>query len=68
MALATTLSLSGLKLLDVPGSSWIVVVGLGVMVVALVVHGLRQFVLHRRAVAAQADSAPALDPVGLRAP
>ena len=48
IALATTLSLSGLKLLDVPGSSWIVLIGLGVMVAALVAYGARQLMLHRR--------------------
>ena len=68
MALATTLSLSGLKLLDVPGSSWIVVVGLGVMVAALVVYGLRQFVLFRRGLIARATPAPVVDVLGLSAP
>ena len=68
MALATTLSLSGLKLLNVPGSSWIVVVGLAVMVVVLVLHGLRQLVLHRRALAAPADAAAVLNSAGLPAP
>ena len=51
IALATTLSLSGLKLLDVPGSSWIVLIGLGVMVAALIAYGARQLMLHRRDVA-----------------
>ena len=68
IALATTLSLSGLKLLNVPGSSWIVVIGLGVMVAALTVHGLRLFVLHRRALAARAAALPAIDAVGAPAP
>ena len=59
-SLATTLSLSGLKLLNVPGSSWIVVVGLSLMVAALLVYGSRQLVLHRRAAVAPV---PVLEPV-----
>ena len=68
IALATTLSLSGLKLLNVPGSSWIVVIGLGLMVAALIAYGLRTFVLYRRALAARAAAVPAIDAVGARAP
>ncbi len=66
IALASTLSLSGLKLLNVPGSSWIVVVGLGLMVGALVVYGLRQFVLYRRGLITRVPAAPVADAV--RAP
>ena len=62
IALATTLSLSGLKLLDVPGSSWIVVIGLGVMVAALVAYGVRQLMLHRRNVAQRLLDATAPEP------
>lgn len=40
IALATTLFLSGLKLLNVPGSSEIVVGGLGAMILALIVYGV----------------------------
>jgi uncharacterized membrane protein YfcA len=57
IALATTLSLSGLKLLDVPGSSVIVVVGLGLMVAALVVYGAWQLVQRRRRALAPAVAA-----------
>ena len=68
IALATTLSLSGLKLLNVPGSSWIVVIGLGLMVAALIAYGLHTFVLYRRALAARAAAVPAVDAVGAPAP
>jgi len=68
IALATTLSLSGLKLLDVPGSSWIVLIGLGVMVVALVAYGVRQFLLHRRDVARRALDASVPEPAPAQNP
>lgn len=68
IALASTLSLSGLKLLNVPGSSWIVVVGLGLMVGALVVYGLRQFVLYRRGLITRVPAAPVADAVGTPTP
>lgn len=68
IALASTLSLSGLKLLDLPGSSWIVVVGLGLMVGALVVYGLRQFVLYRRGLITPVPAEPVADAVGAPTP
>ena len=68
IALATTLSLSGLKLLDVPGSSWIVVIGLGLMVAALIAHGLHLYVVYRRAPAALAAHVPPTDIVGAPTP
>jgi uncharacterized protein len=41
LALGTVLTLSGLKLLDVPGASWILAGGLAVLLVGLAAYGLR---------------------------
>lgn len=55
IALAATLSLSGMKLIDLPGSSWAVLGGFGLMAGGLVLYVIRS--LRRRFVAAAAAAA-----------
>ena len=58
VALGTILMLSGLKLLNVPRSSWILVGGLSALAFAGAVYGLRAWLVRPRAGTASADSFP----------
>jgi uncharacterized protein len=53
VALGTILVLSGIKLLNAPGSSWILVAGLVALGIGLAVHGLRARLARSRPVEAQ---------------
>ncbi len=41
LALGTVLTLSGLKLLNVPQANWVLGIGLGILLAALVAYGIR---------------------------
>ena len=53
IALGTILMLSGLKLLKVPGSSWILLGGLVALGVGLTAYGLRAWLVRPRSAAPQ---------------
>jgi len=49
LGLALVLSLSGLKLLEVPAANWIIAGGLGVGAIALAAFGIRAWLVRPRA-------------------
>jgi hypothetical protein len=53
IALGTILLLSGIKLLDVPGSSWILFAGLVALGIGLAAYGVRAWLARPRSVEPQ---------------
>jgi hypothetical protein len=53
IALGTILTLSGLKMLNVPGAAWILFVGLVALGVGLTTYGVRAWLARPRAAAEQ---------------